>query len=51
MLLFLLGFMVGAILGIIIVAILISGSIADKNMEYMMRDFDNVSRASKQIYN
>lgn len=51
MLLFLLGFMVGAILGIILMAILIIGSIADRNTEYMMRHFDNVSQVGKQIYN
>jgi len=49
MLLFLLGLIVGGILGITLMAILAIGSIADKNMVNMMKNFDDISQVSKQI--
>ena len=44
MLWFLGGLVVGGILGVIIMAILTFGSIADENMEYMMKHFKDESR-------
>ncbi len=53
MLLFFLGFIVGGILGITLMAILAIGSIADKNKVNMLNNSNDISqvKVSKQLLN
>jgi hypothetical protein len=51
MLLFLIGFIVGGILGITFMAILVMGSIADRIIAHRMNNLNDISQVSKQLSN
>jgi hypothetical protein len=51
MLMFLLGFIVGGILGIIFMAVLVMGSIADRIIAHKKDNLTDISQFSKQLYN
>jgi uncharacterized membrane-anchored protein YhcB (DUF1043 family) len=49
MLLFLAGLIVGVIFGIVLIAILTSGAIADQSMEYTMEELNHFSSSKQNI--